>query len=148
MKKCWFWNHKRPTSSTLGTRRMFFKYPNYQFYPIFNVCHEVQFQKNLKNRFRENLENAGPKNRPFTPFWPKQRFFSKKVPSLFSHYWTLTLCKKSEKSNEPMLGKQHYRLLDGWMELNSKDPPVWSLQLLLIPTRLFNILNFIKLLFS
>ena len=40
-------------------------------------------------------------------------FLKKLAPSLSSVYWTLTSCKKSEKSNEPILRKRHYRRTDG-----------------------------------
>ena len=45
----------------------------------------------------------------FDPLFPKKGktgFFPKnRAPSLFCVYWTLTSCKKSEKTNEPILRK-------------------------------------------
>ena len=37
------------------------------FIHLFNAFHQVEFQKNLMNRFKENLKNVnfGPKNTPF-----------------------------------------------------------------------------------
>ena len=41
---------------------------NSHFYPLFNGCHHVQFQKNLINRFWQNFKNInlGPVIGPFT----------------------------------------------------------------------------------
>ena len=52
------------------------KIKNYHFCPIFNVCHQVYFQKNLKNRFREKFKNIdlGHKNSSLIPFWVSQEF--------------------------------------------------------------------------
>ena len=43
---------------------------NVPFQPILNTCRQVQFQKNLMNRSRENFKSADcrPKSDPFTPF--------------------------------------------------------------------------------
>ena len=40
------------------------------FTEFFNACHQLQFQKNLINRFRENFKKTDLelKNEPFTPF--------------------------------------------------------------------------------
>ena len=39
-------------------------------------------------------------------FWAKQDFLTqKRIPSLFCSFWTLTLCKKLEKSEFPTLNK-------------------------------------------
>ena len=52
-------------------------------YSLFNVCHQVQFQKILMDRFREKFESidSGPKNVPFLPF-----FSQKRAPSLVCVY--------------------------------------------------------------
>ena len=44
---------------------------NSQFYLIFTASHQVQYLKNLLQRFREkfNKVDFGPKNSSFTPFW-------------------------------------------------------------------------------
>lgn len=42
-------------------------------YPIINDCHQIQFQKNLINRFRENLKTIYfmPENDACISFWAK-----------------------------------------------------------------------------
>ena len=57
------WSFARPKNIPFPTN------PNNYFFPFFNACHWVKFQKTLKNRFRENL-----KSDPFTPFWALYEF--------------------------------------------------------------------------
>ena len=49
----------------------FLKNPYSQFYPILKICYQVQLQKNLENRFKENFRSVGfgTKNGSFTQFW-------------------------------------------------------------------------------
>ena len=49
-----FSTQKYPVYITLNKIRFFLK-PNSHFYPPFNVCHQVQFQKNI--RFKEKLKS-------------------------------------------------------------------------------------------
>ena len=42
---------------SLGTIRILLKKQNCRFYPLFDVCQQVQFQKNLINRFKEKFKN-------------------------------------------------------------------------------------------
>ena len=42
----------------LGIRRIFFKMQNSHFKLLCNTFHQVQFQKNLRNRFREKFKNV------------------------------------------------------------------------------------------
>ena len=46
------------------------------FKPLFNTCHQVQFQKNLTNLFREKFKNVnfGPQNDLFFSFWAYKEF--------------------------------------------------------------------------
>ena len=54
---------------------------NCHFYPLFNACHQIQFQKNLDNRFSEKFKNVdfGPKNVPFNKNFPQKWSSSKKI---------------------------------------------------------------------
>lgn len=47
------------------------KFKQVTFYPFMNVCHQLQLQKKLINRFRMNLKSVdfGLQNDPFIPFW-------------------------------------------------------------------------------
>ena len=69
-------------------------------YPIFDICHLVQFQKNLMNRSREKFKNVdlGPKITHLPHFEQNKIFFQKRSSSLFSVYGTLTLWKKPRKT--------------------------------------------------
>ena len=44
---------------------------------FFNACHQVQYQKNLMNRFIEKFKSVdfGPKNDTCTTFLAKHEFF-------------------------------------------------------------------------
>ena len=61
-------------------------------------------------------------------------FLKKRALSLFCDYGAITSCKKSEKSNGPILRQRFYRRkdkrtdgrTDGRTEINSLDPPVES----------------------
>ena len=90
-----------------GHNKIFLKLQNCHFYQFFNTCHQVQYQKIIMYRFREKLKyvDFGPKNDRFTPFYLKKSFVT-------LIYRILTLCKKSRKSNEPILRKRHYRRMD------------------------------------
>lgn len=48
----------------------FIKIQNNQFLSLINTCHQVQFKKNLGNRFRGKLSvDFRPKNEPLASFW-------------------------------------------------------------------------------
>ena len=84
-------------------------------YLLFNISHQIQFQKNLMNRYREKFKSFHFRATysSFTSFRATQEFFSKKKPPLlFSIYWILRSCKKSEKNNELILRKERYRWMD------------------------------------
>ena len=56
---------------------------NCQLYPVFNTCHQVSFQKNLMNRFREKLGSVYLEN-----------LNQKKALSIFLHLLNRNLTKK------------------------------------------------------
>ena len=85
----------------MGITKTVLENPLRHFYPSFNACNLVQFQKNLMNTFRKEFRNAdlGPKMTLYHNF--SIRIFLKKwsMSILYVHS-TLTSCKKSEKYYE------------------------------------------------
>ena len=59
------------------------KNPTRHIYPLFNVCNQMQFQKNPLKTFKDMFKNFdfGPKNNTFTQLWINKIIFLKKAPS-------------------------------------------------------------------
>ena len=87
----------------------------------------------------------GPKVTCLPHFGQNKKFSQKKSPLLFSVYWILTSCKKSEKSNKPILRKRHYRWT-GVQKVSKKSivqkvlVKLWSI-LWVIPIKMVNFIN-------
>ena len=60
--------HKNDPFPPFWAYEFFFKIQNILIKPLFNACYQIQFQKNLTNRFCLNVD-FGPKKTPFNPFW-------------------------------------------------------------------------------
>lgn len=60
--------HKNDPIPPFSTYEFSFKIQNSPFKPLFNACHEIQFQKILMYRFCLTVD-FGPKNAPFISFW-------------------------------------------------------------------------------
>ena len=112
----YFWARKWHISLILGIIRIFLENSKLSLlYLLFNISHQIQFQKNLMNRCREKFKSFHfrAKYSPFTSCRATQEFISKKKPPLFFRiYWILSSCKKSEKNNELILRKKRYRWMD------------------------------------
>ena len=71
----------------LSKIRIFLKIPNSSFYALLNASHQVLFQENIMNRFREKFEkvNFGPQNDPILPYFRHNKNSkSKTIP--FIHF--------------------------------------------------------------
>ena len=89
-----------PLSPFCAYKEFSLKTKNYQFYPPFNVYHQVQFQKNLMKRFTAKVHFCWLQKWSIYSILGNTRVFQiKRAPPLFGVYWTLTSCKKSEKSH-------------------------------------------------
>ena len=64
-------------------------------YPFLNACYQVQFQKNLKNRFKDNLI-LEPEMYNLLHFGQNKNFYKKFTSSLLCLYCKLTSCKNKK----------------------------------------------------
>ena len=105
-----FWSITREPdcSWTCGFRRKLGDHKVYRFKVIPVKTNDSIFQKSRKTLI---LGHFGP----FLPKFGQMRFFLKnRALSVFITYCPLTSCKKSEKTNEPILRKSWDRLTD-WL---------------------------------
>ena len=85
------------------------------FLPLIPPYLHAKDQKKVMKQSWEKRQR--PYFRPFLPQRPKIRIFPKnRAPSVFIIYGPLTSCKKSEKSNEPILRKVRCWQTDGLTE--------------------------------
>ena len=65
----------------------------------------IVFRKNKRQHFKKKKQKIPCFWTLFIQIWAKRNVHKNRVPSLFSIYSFLTSCKKSEKTNEPILSK-------------------------------------------
>ena len=65
----------------------------------------IVFRKNKRQHLKKKRSKKYRFWTLFTQIWARRNFHKNRAPSLFSIYSFLTSCKKSEKTNEPILSK-------------------------------------------
>ena len=92
------------------------KIENRHFYPLFNPCNQVQFQKNLMNRFREKLMLILIPKCPIYSVLGIRKIYLKKQAPFFICLFNPSFKQKMKKSNELILTKRCYRQTGGWAD--------------------------------